>query len=281
MFSPNTCDIMSPFKNVWEVFQLLDHSNCRLCGFKTCMAFAGAVFLGQRPLSECPRLDTIMHSPSDAQAHGRNGSDDSLEELLRSAALEILTLDLAAAAERTGGLWKNGRLSILVLGKEVCIEPDGRLRTEIHVNPWVASPIFSYVISTPGLTPTGRWLSFRELRGGRDRYPLFFKRCEESLKLVADRYPELFQDMVLLFGAQQVARQFQSDISVVLHPLPKLPVLICYSQAEEGIASALNLFFDSTADQNLDIGAIFNIGAGLAQMFEKIARRHGVVIPTA
>jgi hypothetical protein len=95
---------------------------------------------------------------------------------------------------------------------------------------------------------------------------------------VADRYPDLFQDMVQLFGAKRVERRFQSDISVVLHPLPKLPLMICYWFAEEGIASALNLFFDRTADQNLDIGSIFNLGAGLAQMFEKIARRHGVTL---
>jgi hypothetical protein len=37
----------------------------------------------------------------------------------------------------------------------------------------------------------------------------------------------------------------------------------------------LNVFFDDTADANLDIGSLFSLGAGLAQMFTKIARRHG------
>ena len=44
-------------QNAMAIFQLLDKSNCRQCGEKTCMAFAGAVFTGRRPLSECPRLD--------------------------------------------------------------------------------------------------------------------------------------------------------------------------------------------------------------------------------
>ncbi|MCK7512520.1 MAG: hypothetical protein MZV70_56460 [Desulfobacterales bacterium] len=39
--------------------------------------------------------------------------------------------------------------------------------------------------------------------------------------------------------------------------------------------SSLNVFFDDTADQNLDIGGIFALGAGLAQMFTRIALRHG------
>ena len=73
----------------------------------------------------------------------------------------------------------------------------------------------------------------------------------------------------------QVDRQFQSDISVVLHPLPKLPVMICYWRPDEGLGSSINVFFDETADRNLDIGSIFSLGAGMTQMFQKLALRHG------
>jgi CO dehydrogenase/acetyl-CoA synthase gamma subunit (corrinoid Fe-S protein) len=44
-------------KNAMEIFQLLDKSNCRECGEKTCLAFAGAVFTGARRLDQCPKLD--------------------------------------------------------------------------------------------------------------------------------------------------------------------------------------------------------------------------------
>lgn len=269
---------MAQFENALAVFNLLDRSNCRECGFKTCMAFAGAVFLGQRVLADCPRIDAETLARFGNESQNGIDSDDALVEMLLRAAKQAAAIDLADAAARTGGQLVNGRLIIQVLGKEVAIGPDGRLRTDIHINPWVAGPLYNYVINTPGLMPTGSWRSFRELEGGRDRYPLFRKRGEEALKQVADRYPDLFQDMVELFGAREVERQFQSDISVVLHPLPKLPLMICYAFAEEGIASTLNLFWDSTADQNLDIGSIFNLGAGLAQMFEKLALRHGVMI---
>ena len=35
---------MAQPKNAMEIFKLLDQSNCRECGQKTCLAFAGAVF---------------------------------------------------------------------------------------------------------------------------------------------------------------------------------------------------------------------------------------------
>jgi hypothetical protein len=51
--------------------------------------------------------------------------------------------------------------------------------------------------------------------------------------------------------------------------------MVCYWLPEEGMASSLNVFFDQTADKNLDIGSIFSLGAGLAQMFTRLAQRHG------
>jgi dipeptide/tripeptide permease len=62
----------------------------------------------------------------------------------------------------------------------------------------------------------------------------------------------------------------------VLHPLPRVPIMVCYWLQAEGMQSSLNVFFDDTADANLGIGAVFSLGAGLAQMFTKIALRHGV-----
>ena len=262
-------------QNALTIFQLLDKSNCRQCGEKTCMAFAGAVFTGRRLLSECPSLDRkIIMLFSDTTQNGfdvEQNRDDYLDQLKK----QIKDIDLKAASVRTGGRYENDRLIVKMMGKDFSISVNGMISTDIHVNPWVASPFFNYVLYGKGFDPIGDWRSFRELADGRERYPLFEKRCEEQMKQVADSYTELFDDMVHIFSGKQVDPQFQSDISVVLYPLPKLPMMVCYWQPEEGMQSSLNVFFDQTADQNLDIGSIFSLGAGLAQMFTRLAGRHG------
>jgi hypothetical protein len=265
-------------QNAMIIFKLLDKSNCRQCGEKTCMAFAGAVFTGRRPLSECPRLDrNIVDAYSDTPQNSfdvEQNRDDYLEQLKN----RIKDVDLQAAAGRTGGRYENDRLIVKVMGKDFSITRNGIISTEIHVNPWVAAPFLNYVLHAKGIEPTGDWRSFRELADGRERYPLFQKRCEEQMKQVADSYTELFDDMVQMFSGRQVDSQFQSDISVVLYPLPKVPIMVCYWLPEEGMQSSLNVFFDQTADKNLDIGSIFSLGAGLAQMFTRLARRHGFAV---
>jgi len=259
-------------KNAMEIFQLLDKSNCRECGQKTCLAFAGAVFTGQKKIDECPKLDREIIERFSGEPENQNaGGDEYLEKLKK----EIASTDLARAAGKAGGRFSGDRLTLRVLGKDFSIDTEGNLYADIHINPWVAVPFLNYILYGKGLPVSGNWVSFRELKDGKAQYPLFQKRCEEAMKQVADTYTELFDDIVHIFNGKQVEKQFESDISVVLHPLPKVPVMVCYWMPEEGIESSLNLFFDETADRNLDIGSVFTLGVGLAQMFEKLARRHG------
>jgi hypothetical protein len=262
-------------KNAMEIFQLLDKSNCRECGEKTCLAFAGAVFKGKRQLNECPNLDPETIERFSGEPENQNEVEQNRDAYLIKQKNEIANIDLAKAAKRIGALFSNDKLTIRVLGKNFSVDTKGNFSTEIHINPWVAIPFLNYVLYGKGVPVSGNWVSFRELKHGKEQYPLFQKRCEEPLKRVADVYTDLFDDMVHILGGKQVEKQLESDISVVLYPLPQIPVMVCYWLPEDGLESSLNVFFDQTADENLDIGSVFTLGVGLTQMFEKIAQRHG------
>ena len=49
---------MTNLNTTMDIFQLLDKSNCKKCNKPTCLAFAAAVFNGQKDLSECPQLSS-------------------------------------------------------------------------------------------------------------------------------------------------------------------------------------------------------------------------------
>jgi len=261
-------------KNALEIYQLLDKSNCRECGEKTCLAFATAVFQGRRELRDCPRLPQNLAAQLTETIETVPAYEPGLKYLKRLKS-EVARLDLAAAAVRTGGSFSGDRLTLKVLGKDFSLDSQGNLSADIHINPWVAVPLLNYVLYGEGLPVAGKWVSLRELKDGRERYPLFQRQCEEPLQRVADIYTELFDHIVQLFSGRQVEKQFESDISVVLHPLPKLPILICYWRPEDGLDSNLLVFFDATADRNLDTDSVFTLGVGLAHMIKKIALKHG------
>ena len=265
---------MARFKNLMEIFQLLDKSNCKKCNLPTCMAFAAAVFKGDKPLAECPVIAKDIIEKYQGQSANHNTLEQEAEEAAKQLKRKISTLDFASAARRLGVPFADNQLTFKCLGKNVSVDTQGNIITEIHVHSWLMAPVLNYIAEGAGTPVTGRWVPFRELEGGKTWYRLFGQMCEKPLKKVADNYTGLFNDMLELFNGKQVENHYDSDISLVLHPLPKVPVLICYWEPEDGLASDLNLFFDSTAEDNLNIEALYTLGVGLTMMFEKITLRH-------
>ena len=265
---------MSRLTSPMEILKLLDKSNCRECNEPTCLAFAAAVFNGQKQLNECPHIASDVAERFDGKTEKRTTIEQNLDEAVDQLKRRIATVNLASSARRVGGDLSGDRLTIKVLGKDFSVDSKGNLSSDIHIHPWVTIPILSYIIDSAGVPVSGKWVPFRDLKNGRTWYRLFERRCEKPLIRVADAYTDLFEDMIRIFNGRQVENHYASDISLVLHPLPKVPVLICYWKPEAGLESDLHIFFDLTAEDNLNIEAIYALGTGLVRMFEKIALRH-------
>jgi hypothetical protein len=266
---------MDQLKNPMEIFKLLDKSNCRKCNKPTCLAFAAAVFQGQKRLDECPQLDREIIERHGGMAVNQIPLEQMQYESIELLKRKIVKIDLSSSARRLGEIFSNEKMTIKCLGKDFSVDTNGNISTDIHVHSWIAVPVLNYILEGAGTPVSGKWVPFRELEGGKKWYRLFEQRCEKPLKKVADTYTDLFEDMIHLFNGRQVENHYASDISLVLHPLPKVPLLICYWKPEDDLASDLNIFFDSRAEDNLNIESIYTLGTGLVIMFEKLALRHG------
>jgi hypothetical protein len=266
---------MAVGKNAMEIFSILDKSNCKKCGEKTCLAFAGAVYTGKRRIQECPNLTSADIARFSDESAIQNQTEDLLDEYISSMIQEVVRLDFALVAERIGARLNGNELTVPVLGKKIGIRLDGSFATDLHIIPWVVFPVLDYVLKCKGVPVSGDWVSFRELEGGKEKYALFKKRGEDVLKHLADNYTDFFEDIVHMFKGKTVDERFESDVSVVLYPFPLVPIMICYWKPEDELESSLNVFFDKTVDDNLGIDSAFSIGTGLAMMFEKLAEHHG------
>jgi hypothetical protein len=265
---------MSQINNAMEIFRFLNKSNCRKCNEATCLAFAAAVFKGTKRIGACPDLDPEIIARYNGQMKNPKPPEAEADEAIAELKNKVRTVDLAQAARRLDGRYGNGKLTLKILGKDFGIDTMGNIFTDIHVHGWVALPVLTYILEGKGTQLSNNWVPLRELAGGKDWYRLFGQRCEKPLKKLADTHTDLFEIVVDLFSGHHVEQQFDSDISVVLHPLPRVPILISYWKPEDGLESDLHLFFDDTAEDQLNMDAIYTLGTGLTVMFEKIAQRH-------
>ena len=266
---------MSHINNPMEIYKLLNGSNCRECNEKTCLAFAVAVFKGKKPIHACPYLDKEVIDRYGGAIEKPNTIDENKAEAIELMKQKISSIDLSEAAKRLGARFSNNKLTLKIFGKDFSVDTRGDLSSEVHINAYMAVPVLNYILNGSGKAPNGNWITFRELNGGPSRYAHFQRCCEKPLKQVADTYTDLFKDMLEIFDGKQIVNHIDSDVSIVLYPLPLFPIMVCYWKPEDGLESDLYIYFDSASDDNLDIESIYTLSEGLALMFKKIALRHG------
>jgi len=265
---------MSQLDNPLEIYKLLPKSNCKLCGVATCLAFAAGVIKGEKRLDQCPHMDSSLIEELNGKIIRQPTPEEQLEQILKPLKREIVTIDFPTSLERLGATLSEDKLVIKCLGKDFMVDPAGNVISDCHINEWVTVPLLNYIIYSAGNGMTGKWLSFRELSAETVWDSYFEHKFEKPLKQLTDAYPDLIEDMICIFKGKPVENNFSSDISLVLHPLPKVPMLICYSKPEEDLESKLNVFFDASAEHNLKIDSIYRLCVGILVMFQKIASRH-------
>jgi DNA-binding CsgD family transcriptional regulator/ArsR family metal-binding transcriptional regulator len=59
---------------VLDIFKLLPQTNCRECGFSTCMAFAAALSKGTIPPDQCPGINKPIYENAVYPVYGKDGS---------------------------------------------------------------------------------------------------------------------------------------------------------------------------------------------------------------
>ena len=266
---------MAQLKTPIDVLNLLPKTNCRECGAATCLVFAVAVLKGEKRLGDCPHLEAGVVEEYDPKTEDQPSVEQEREEALEDMRRRVAAIDFSSAAAKLGARLEGEKLIVKCLGKDFAVDSKGVIVSDCHMNPWVAGPLLNYVAASAGKEVKGEWIPFRDLKGGEDWGRFFSHRCEKPLKKVIDDYTGLFEYIIDVFDGRPAPDSFDSDIAVVIHPLPKLPILICYWKEEDGMASALNLFFDLTAADNLNIESIYVLGVGLLTMFQKITQTHG------
>ncbi len=265
---------MARISNPLEIYKLLPQTNCRECYLPSCLAFSAAVIKGEKKLGDCPYIQTDTKK-TETEVNVRQHYDEQRTQHLESLKKMISTVDFPHSRDRLGARIVGEKLAITCLGKDFFVDRSGNVTSICHTHAGLTIPLLSYILQSKGGSVTGSWVPFRELKNGTAMGPLFEQRCVKTLKNIADSNTDLFEDIISIFNGEKAENIFPADISIIIHPLPRIPILICYLKAEDDLESDLSIYFDSGAENHLRIESIFELGAGLVMMFDKIAKKHG------
>ena len=256
-----------------DVYKVLPQTNCSKCLLPSCLAFAAAVVAGPKKLNDCPDLDPGAIEEFSAKYQNSGYMEVDRAEFIEKLQKKMTAINLETVAPLIGATVKDDTITINSMGKDFVFDRQGNMTSECHIIPWVQAPLLSYITYKTHADITGKWISFREIKGGIEWQALFTSRCEEPLRKLADNNPDLLNDLIDLFMGKTID-WYEADIALILYPMPKIPILICYQAPEDDLESKLTIFFDECCSTNLHIKSIFTLCSGLVQMFTKIAEHH-------
>ncbi len=234
------------------------------------MAFALSVIKGERRPEDCPHIDKEVASKIDRSIEKKDWKGDLIKTLKK----EVTGIAFNTIAEGLGAQIVDDKLNVKCLGMDFRIDTSGKVHTTGHINPWIEILLLHYIRTAGSSGLTGKWVSFRELRGGLVKAQSFKRDCEEPLKAIVDDHGEYFNCLLSVLGGRPMADQ-PADKAWIIYPLPKVPFLILYWKADVDYSSSLNVLMDRTADEYLDVESIIFLGEGLIEMFRRIIAKHG------
>ena len=257
--------------------KVLPKTNCKDCGFLTCIAFAGMVVSEKHPLKNCPHIDpdTLKAAQQELEQQYKEGKwlkRDMAKEALEWAKQKSASMNLTDIALRIGGTLKtdNGVDQIILpyfnktifITKESILDDSGNELTRneqtfVHIH-----------MAQGGISkPTGNMKSFKEFPNTVSKIVSMRDHIETPLKKTFTANMKKLAFACENAGGKNVKNQYESpDLAYHFSVFPKIPVILLFWDESDGFEADVKLLFDETIIEHLDIESIMFLCEHLVKM---------------
>lgn len=248
---------------VLELLKSLPRTNCGDCGQQTCLAFATQVIKEGEDLAKCPHLAGAAGEVTAAirtqQEQGVGRRRESIAISLEVLQAKVAPLNFAALAEGLGASYgeESGRpyLALTYFGFRLQVFKDEvRYPPGALADPWDAILLYNYIASKGAAPPTGKWIAYQSLPNSVSKAKTL-ARLERELAAHFTGQARQLKEQALSLGAELTAVGEDADLQAVFLPLPRVPVLLLFwdAEAEEGFGAQARFLFDAGVASYLDL----------------------------
>ena len=263
---------------ILDLVKMLPRTNCKECGYSTCMAFATHVLREGEVPGKCPywkAKDLAFVEQSLADQGEDSAYPDHLFSARKFVQGKVKEYDFSEVAGKIGArLIEEQEKTFLVInflerlyrvGKEQ-IEP---LEAGQH-DLWEHILLYNYVAEAGGRPLAGNWVPMESLPGSLAKRKVFVSGCEEKIAAAYSGQPELLRQALEVLKADFPELESNAEVAAVFYPLPMIPFQLLFWDAdlEDGFPAQVKILFDETVLDYLDIESLVFLGEKCAERLE-------------
>ncbi len=257
--------------------KILPKTNCKDCGFSTCIAFAGMVVSEKYPLKNCPYIapEILKDAEKQLEDQYRKGKwlkKDMAEEALVLAKKKASSMKLKDIAARIGGKFKviNGKSAITLpyFNTDLIITDNG-IKEKFGKQLTKNEKTFIYIHMANGgsVNPYGKMKSLKEFPNTVSKIVSMRNHVEIPLINKFSSNTESLESACKQSGGKNVKSLYDSpDLAFEFSVFPKIPVVLLFWDEDDGFEADVKLLFDETIIQHLDIESIMFLSEHLCNM---------------
>lgn len=258
---------------------ILPKTNCRECGFSTCLAFASMVVSEKLPLDKCPYLspETVAACTKELQAQYEEGKwtkRDMVQDAMEWARQRSASMSIRDLPERIGGrlVVHDGQeaLELPYLNDTILVTRDGIFhKDETSLDRLEQVFILNHMAQGGSAEPTGRWKGLVEFPNTISKIKSMKSHVEEPLReRFKGKVGQLRAAAFRLDGRDMTGEVGSADVALHFQVLPKVPVMVMFwdEDLKDGFEAEARLLFDETITDHLDIESIMFLSERLRQL---------------
>ncbi|MDL2329685.1 DUF3786 domain-containing protein [Desulfosarcina sp. OttesenSCG-928-A07] len=259
---------------------ILPRTNCKDCGFSTCLAFAGFVVSEKHAIDGCPHLlpEVVKRCNEELAAQSAAGKwtkRDLAEDALKWAKERSASMALQDLPDRIGGalIKAAGMPDVLTLPYYTDIlhitEADITTASGALLTRWERVFLYNHMAQGGKRHPTGNLKGFEAFPNTVSKIKTMTGQVEAPLAEHFGRDPEALKAAAARLGGVDITgKDNNADLAFGFRPLPRIPVMVLFWNADvaDGFAATAKLLFDETIIEHLDIESIVFLSERLRQM---------------
>jgi len=239
-----------------EILKKLPGTNCKECGENTCIAFALKVKNGQLKMSGCPYVtgendEPLNRKPTVTMDDNYSRVSDELEGIAKQT-------NFKEAADAIEGQFENRNgdeiIKLKLMNKPYEMRKDGLFMDNKYCHDsWTKIIIYDYVRRKGNVPLAGDWVMLGNFSNTASHVKAFQRKAEEK---VAEKFSNDMEGLKARCGeleGKEVEGKIKADYVCRFNLLPRIPLHLCFWDADEEFQAGCKLYVDSSADAYIDI----------------------------
>jgi len=241
--------------NVFDILKLTPKTNCKKCGYPTCMAFAVGAVNDEISLSHCPFIE-------DAKSIETHKNIPSEQGLLRELQGKIKTTDLNEKIKDLGVDFHeaNGNFTIKIpyINRTIVItNNDIKDMDNREIDPRDAILLYNYIFFGGKGDLSGEWIGMESMPNSISKVKTLKRYTEEKLAIFFSGKPDELRSRVSSINGV-IIEPCEAHLCFIIKVLPKIPIKIHFwdMDEEDGFPASVKALYDRRAMNFLDIESL-------------------------